>query len=52
MLEHRRFHLNVRQNFFMVMVTEHRNRLHRGDVEFPSPEAFQSCLDAFLCDLI
>lgn len=52
MLEHRRFHLNVRQNFFMVMVTEHWNRLPRGAVEFPSPETFQTCLDAFLCDLI
>jgi len=25
-LEHRRFYLNMRQNFFMVRVTEHWNR--------------------------
>ena len=28
-LEHRRFHLNTRKNFFVVRVTEHWNGLHR-----------------------
>ena len=28
-LEHRKFHINMRKNFFTVRVTEHRNRLSR-----------------------
>ena len=51
-LEHRRFHINMRKNFFTVMVTEHWNRLPREVLGSPSLEAFKIHLDAFLCDLI
>ncbi|KFQ39608.1 hypothetical protein N332_13937, partial [Mesitornis unicolor] len=51
-LEHRRFHVNIRKNFFTVRVTEHWNRLPREVVESPSPETFKTHLDMFLCDLV
>ncbi|KFP02406.1 hypothetical protein N300_12715, partial [Calypte anna] len=47
-LEHRRFKLNIRKNFFTVRVTEPWNRLPRGVVESPSLETFKTRLDAFL----
>ncbi|KGL75475.1 hypothetical protein N309_11186, partial [Tinamus guttatus] len=47
-LKHRKFHLNVRENFFPVRVTEPWNRLPREVVESPSLEIFQTCLDATL----
>ena len=51
-LEHRRFHINMRKNFFTVRVTEHWNGLPRAVVGSPSLETFKAHLDAFLCDLI
>ncbi|KFQ00291.1 hypothetical protein N330_04604, partial [Leptosomus discolor] len=51
-LEHRKFHLNMRRNFFTLKVAEHWNRLPREVVESPSLEIFKTHLDAFLCDLL
>ena len=48
-LEHRRFHINMRKNFFTVRVTEHWNGLPRAVVGSPSLETFKTCLDTFLC---
>ena len=50
-LEHRRFSINMRQNIFMVRVTEHWNRLPREVVGSPL-ETFKTHLDALLGDLI
>ncbi|KFQ31811.1 hypothetical protein N331_11048, partial [Merops nubicus] len=47
-LEHRKFHLNLRKNFFALRVPEHWNRLPREVVESPSLETFKTHLDAFL----
>ncbi|KFQ26838.1 hypothetical protein N332_00555, partial [Mesitornis unicolor] len=51
-LEHRRFHFNLRRNFFSVRVTEPWTRLPREVVESPSLQTFKPRLDAFLCNLI
>ncbi|KFV82995.1 hypothetical protein N308_15239, partial [Struthio camelus australis] len=51
-LKHRKFHLNMRKNFFTVRVTEHWNRLPREVVEFPSLEIFKTCLDAILGNML
>ncbi|KFQ03612.1 hypothetical protein N330_12235, partial [Leptosomus discolor] len=51
-LEHRRFHINIRKNFFAVRVAEHWNRLPREVVESPSLETFKTHLDTVLCDLL
>ncbi|GAB0204330.1 mitochondrial enolase superfamily member 1 [Grus japonensis] len=51
-LEHRKFCLNMRKNFFTLRVTEHRNRLPREAVEPPSLEIFKTHLDAILCNLL
>ncbi|GAB0186851.1 translation initiation factor IF-2-like [Grus japonensis] len=51
-LEHRKFHLNTRKNFFTVRVTEHWNRLPREVVESPPLEIFKTCLDMILCNLL
>ncbi|KFQ75554.1 hypothetical protein N335_14313, partial [Phaethon lepturus] len=50
-LQHRKFHLNMRKNFFTVRVMEHWNRLPREVVESPSLETFKTRLDTFLCNL-
>ncbi|GAB0179444.1 hypothetical protein GRJ2_000409700 [Grus japonensis] len=51
-LEHRKFHFNMRKNFFTVRVTEHWNRLPRQVVESPSLEIFKTRLDVILCNLL
>jgi len=51
-LQHRKFHLNMRKNFFTLRVTEHWNRLPRETVESPSVEIFKTRLDEVLCSLL
>ncbi|PKU30562.1 hypothetical protein llap_19134 [Limosa lapponica baueri] len=51
-LEHRKFHSNMRKNFFMVRVTEHWNRLPREVVESPSLEISKTHLDAVLSNVL
>ncbi|GAB0204718.1 mitochondrial enolase superfamily member 1 [Grus japonensis] len=51
-LEHRKFHLSMRKNFFTLRVTEHWNRLPREVVESPSLEIFKTHLDTILCNLL
>ncbi|KFP29398.1 hypothetical protein N325_11913, partial [Colius striatus] len=51
-LEHKKFHLDIKRNFFPVRVREPWHRLPREGVESPSPEVFKTYLDVFLCDLI
>lgn len=48
----RKFYLNIRKNVFTVRVTVHWNRLHGEVVESPSPETFQSHLDAIWCRVL
>jgi len=51
-LKHRKFHLNMRKNFFTLRVTEHWNRLPREAVESPSLEILKTHLDKVLCSLL
>jgi len=51
-MKHRKFHLNMRKNFFTLWVTEHWNRLPREVVESPSLEIFKIRLDKVLCSLL
>lgn len=51
-LKHRRFHLNMRRNFFILRVPEPWNRLPREFVESPSLEIPKTHLGTFLCDLL
>jgi len=51
-LKHRKFHLNMRKNFFTPRVTEHWNRLLREVVDSPSLEIFKTRLDKVLCSLL
>ena len=50
-LEHRKFHTNMRKNFFAVRVMELWNRLPREVVE-SSMEIFKTWLDTDLYDLL
>ena len=51
-LEHKKFHLNMRKNYFTVRVAEEWNRLPGEVVESPSLKIFRTHLDAFLCPLL
>ncbi|KFV78154.1 hypothetical protein N308_05513, partial [Struthio camelus australis] len=53
-LNHRKFHLNLRKNFFTVRVrvTEHWNRLPREVVESPLVEIFKTRLDVILGNML
>jgi len=51
-LKHRKFHPNMRKNFFTLRVMEHWNRLPREVVESPSLEIFNTHLDMVLCGLL
>jgi len=51
-LKQRKFHLNMRKNFFPLRVTGPWNRLPREAVESPSLEIFKTRLDAVLCSLL
>ncbi|KFV78104.1 hypothetical protein N308_15734, partial [Struthio camelus australis] len=51
-LNHRKFHLNLRKNFFPVGVAEHWNRLPREVLESPSLEIFKTRLDVILGNML
>jgi len=51
-LKQRKFHLNMRMNFFPLRVTEHWNRLPREAVDSPSLEIFKTRLDKVLFSLL
>ncbi|GAB0208953.1 mitochondrial enolase superfamily member 1 [Grus japonensis] len=51
-VEHRKFHLNMRKNFFTLRVTEHWKRLPREVVESSSLEILKTRLDVILCNLL
>jgi len=51
-LKDRKFHLNMRKNFFPLRVTEHWNRLPREVVESPSLEIFKTRLGKVLYSLL
>ena len=51
-LKHRKFHLNMRKNFFTLRAMKHWNRLPREVVDSPSLEIFKTCLDKVLCSLL
>ncbi|PKU43649.1 hypothetical protein llap_6057 [Limosa lapponica baueri] len=51
-LKCKKFHLNMRRNFFTLRVAEHWNGLPREVVESSSLEAFKTHLDRFLCNLL
>jgi len=51
-LRHKKFHLNMRKNFYSLRVVELWNRLPREVVESPSLEIFKTHLDKVLCSLL
>jgi len=51
-LKQRKFHLNMRKNFFPLRVTEPWNRLPREVVDSPSLDIFEMRLDKLLCNLL
>ncbi|PKU32199.1 hypothetical protein llap_17496 [Limosa lapponica baueri] len=51
-LEYKKFHLNMRRNFFTLRLAEPWNRLPREVVESPSLEMFKTHLEKFLCNLL
>ncbi|KFV82337.1 hypothetical protein N308_08553, partial [Struthio camelus australis] len=51
-LQHRKFRLNMRKNFFTVRVTEHWHRLSREAVASPSLEIFKTRLDVILGNML
>ncbi|KFV85187.1 hypothetical protein N308_06089, partial [Struthio camelus australis] len=51
-LNHRKFHLNKRKNFFTVRVTERWKRLPSKVVESPSLEIFKTRLDVILGNML
>jgi len=51
-LQHKKFCLNMRKNFFTLRVMECWNRLPRGVVESSSLEIFKTHLDKVLCSLL
>jgi len=51
-MKHRKFHLNMRKNFFTLRVTEPWNRLPREVLDSPSLEIFKTHLDVVLCSLL
>jgi len=50
--KHRKFHLNMRKNFFPLRAMQPWNRLPREVVESPSLEVFKTRLDKVLCSLL
>jgi len=51
-LEHEKFHINTRKNFFTVRVTELWNMPAREAAEAPSLYKFKTHSDTFLCNLL
>lgn len=51
-LEHRKFYLNIRKDFFPVKVTVHWDTLPIEAVESPSLEVFKSNLNMILSQLL
>ena len=49
---HRKFCLNMRNNFFTLIITEPWNRLPRDAVDSSFLEIFKTCLDKVLCSLL